>query len=69
MPTSSSSKTASSAERGSSPATDGRPDSRPDVRENAPVLGNLIRDFNFSQPPRRPLILNLCPPTTLIPAP
>ena len=25
------------------PATDGRPDSRPDVRENAPGLGNLIR--------------------------
>jgi len=51
------------------PATDGRPDSRPDVRENAAVLGNLIRDFNFSQPPRRPLILNPCPPTTLVPAP
>jgi phospholipase C len=51
------------------PATDGRPDSRPDVRENAPGLGNLIRDFNFAQTPRRRLILNPCPPTTLIPAP
>jgi len=51
------------------PATDGRPDSRPDVRENAPVLGNLTRDFNFSQPPRPPHILNPCPPTTLVPAP
>jgi phospholipase C len=40
------------------PATDGRPDSRPDVRENAPVLGNLIQDFDFKQRPRRPLILN-----------
>ncbi len=40
------------------PQTDGRPDPRPDVRENAPTLGNLIRDFNFRQRPRRPLLLN-----------
>jgi len=39
------------------PATDGRPDSRPDVRENQPQLGNLAGDFNFSQPPRAPEIL------------
>jgi phospholipase C len=39
------------------PKTDGRPDSRPDVREEAPGLGNLIEDFNFDQPPRPPLIL------------
>jgi len=39
------------------PATDGRPDSRPDVRENSPVIGDLTADFNFSQPPRAPLIL------------
>jgi phospholipase C len=39
------------------PATDGRPDPRPGVRENAAVLGNLVRDFNFRQKPRRPLIL------------
>jgi phospholipase C len=39
------------------PATDGRPDPRPDVRENAPQLGNLVHDFNFSSPPRRPLLL------------
>ncbi len=39
------------------PLTDGRPDSRPDVRENAPVLGNLERDFNFSRRPRRPVFL------------
>src|SRR5262245_57757713 len=39
------------------PATDGRPDSRPDVRENAAVLGNLIFDFNFNQPPRAPVVL------------
>ncbi len=39
------------------PATDGRPDSRPDVREEAPGLGNLISDFDFCQTPRAPLIL------------
>ncbi|MDX6510045.1 MAG: hypothetical protein QOG81_1797, partial [Gaiellaceae bacterium] len=39
------------------PKTDGRPDPRPDVRERAPQLGNLVRDFNFSQQPRRPLLL------------
>ncbi len=39
------------------PATDGRPDSRPDVREEAPGLGNLASDFDFCQTPRPPLIL------------
>ncbi len=39
------------------PANDGRPDPRPDVRENAPQLGDLQHDFNFHQPPRRPLPL------------
>jgi phospholipase C len=52
------------------PATDGRRDSRPDVRERAHVLGDLVRDFDFSQTPLPPLILNPCPPgTTLIPTP
>jgi len=52
------------------PATDGRPDSRPDVRENAPLLGNLVEDFNFSQPPRPPLLLPTNPPSDspLVPA-
>ena len=40
------------------PTTDGRPDPRPDVRENNPKLGNLVSDFNFSQPPRPPVILS-----------
>jgi phospholipase C len=40
------------------PRTDGRPDRRPDVRENAGVLGDLVNDFDFSQRPRRPVILN-----------
>ncbi len=39
------------------PATDGRPDSRPSVREEAPGLGNLESDFNFKQTPRPPLLL------------
>src|SRR5229473_714712 len=44
------------------PQTDGRPDPRPDVRENQPLLGNLVRDFNFSQPPRAPVLLTTNPP-------
>ena len=43
------------------PQTDGRPDSRPNVRENDPRLGDLERDFDFSQPPRAPLVLPLYP--------
>jgi len=44
------------------PQTDGRPDPRPDVRENMPQLGNLLADFDFSQQPRPPLILPTNPP-------
>lgn len=44
------------------PATDGRPDPRPDVRENAPILGDLRADFDFSQQPRPPMSLPLNPP-------
>jgi phospholipase C len=44
------------------PRTDGRPDRRPTVRENAPELGDLVRDFDFDQKPRRPLLLPLRPP-------
>jgi phospholipase C len=39
------------------PRTDGRPDPRPAVRELAPELGNLVKDFDFDQRPRRPLVL------------
>ena len=45
------------------PVTDGRPDPRTDVRENAAVLGNLIQDFNFDQAPRKPVLLPTNPPT------
>jgi phospholipase C len=43
------------------PATDGRPDPRPTVRENVSMLGNLLNDFDFTQAPRKPLILPLNP--------
>ena len=44
------------------PRTDGRPDPRPDVREDSSILGNLLADFDFNQPPRPPLILPINPP-------
>jgi phospholipase C len=44
------------------PRTDGRPDRRPGVRENAPQLGNLVSDFDFSQLPRKPFPLPTNPP-------
>ncbi len=47
------------------PRTDGRPDPRPDVRENAPILGDLTNDFDFTETPRPPLLLPLHPQTTL----
>jgi phospholipase C len=40
------------------PRTDGRPDPRPDVRESQSILGDLRRDFDFSQAPRAPVILH-----------
>jgi phospholipase C len=47
------------------PATDGRPDPRPDVRENEPILGDLTSDFDFTQDPQPPMILPVHPKTTL----
>jgi len=47
------------------PSTDGRPDPRPDVRENVAVLGDLRADFDFSQRPRPPHPLPVHPQTTL----
>ncbi len=44
------------------PATDGRPDPRPDVRERVAILGNLVHDFDFTKKPRPPLLLPLDPP-------
>jgi len=51
------------------PRNDGRPDPRPDVRENAKILGDLRNDFNFNQKPRPPLLLPTLPPSALGPAP
>jgi phospholipase C len=47
------------------PATDGRPDPRPDVREDQKILGDLSADFNFNQNPRPPTVLPVHPKTTL----
>ena len=49
------------------PKNDGRPDPRPTVRENAPILGDLARDFDFNQAPRPSVILPVHPRTTLRP--
>jgi hypothetical protein len=35
-----------------------RPDSRPTVREEIAILGNLLREFDFTQDPLPPLILD-----------
>ena len=45
------------------PTNDGRPDPRPTVRENVAQLGDLMKDFDFNQTPRPPLILQLNPPS------
>ncbi len=43
------------------PLTDGWPDSRPTVRENAAQLGDLSNEFDFTQPPVPPLVLDPTP--------
>jgi phospholipase C len=40
------------------PKTDGRPDKRIDVREEAPGLGDIANDFDFNQTPRAPVTLS-----------
>ncbi len=47
------------------PATDGRPDPRPTVRERVPALGNLVNEFDFTQKPRPAVVLPVYPTTTL----
>jgi phospholipase C len=44
------------------PASDGRPDPRPNVREDNSILGDLRNDFNFSRPSRPALVLPTRPP-------
>ena len=48
------------------PKTDGRPDPRPTVRENVPILGDLTKDFDFDQQPLPPLVLPEHPSTDLV---
>ncbi|MGO8995206.1 MAG: phospholipase C [Polyangiaceae bacterium] len=43
------------------PATDGRPDNRPTVRETVPELNNLLTEFDFTQTPNPALVLAPCP--------
>jgi phospholipase C len=43
------------------PQTDNRPDRRPTVRENVETLGDLKKDFDFSQSPRAPVLLPVYP--------
>jgi len=43
------------------PANDGRPDNRPTVRENVPILSDLLSEFDFTQTPNPPLVLKPCP--------
>jgi hypothetical protein len=40
------------------PETDGRPDSRPTVREEVKILGDLADEFDFAQDPIEPVILD-----------
>jgi phospholipase C len=47
------------------PATDGSPDGRPGVRENAAGLGDLRVDFDFNRPPRQSFPLPVHPLTAL----
>jgi phospholipase C len=51
------------------PNTDGRTDPRTTVRENAPQLGDLIADFDFTQQPRSPVLLPVHPTTDLVERP
>ena len=46
---------------------DGRRDSRPNVRENARILGNLVNDFDFNQKPRKQFLLPRIAPNSLPP--
>ncbi|MGH2636883.1 MAG: alkaline phosphatase family protein [Actinomycetota bacterium] len=43
------------------PATMSRPDSRPTVREEVPILGDLLKSFDFTQEPLPPLVLDPSP--------
>jgi phospholipase C len=50
------------------PATDGRPDPRPTVRESVAALGDLSNDFDFTQAPRAPFVLPATPLAMIVPS-
>ena len=43
----------------------GRPDPRPDYRDEQPEYGDLVNDFDFTQPARQPLVLSTHPMSLL----
>jgi phospholipase C len=43
------------------PATDGRPDNRISLRDTEAELGDLLSEFDFTQTPNAPLVLQGCP--------
>jgi phospholipase C len=45
------------------PATDGRPDPRPTVREAVSTVGDLYNDFDFTKTPLPTLVLPIYPGT------
>jgi phospholipase C len=51
---------------GESICQSGRPDPRPDCRDQSSQLGNLENDFNFGQAPRPPMLLSTHPMSMLI---
>jgi phospholipase C len=52
--------------RGKRLSQSGRPDPRPDYRDQSKMLGDLKADFDFKQNPRPPMLLSTHPMTTLI---
>ena len=48
------------------PADRRPPRPAPDVREDVPILGDLVNDFDFTQSPRPPHLLPVHPRTTLV---
>jgi phospholipase C len=48
------------------PRTLDRPDSRPTVREEVDILGDLRNEFDFHQEPMPPVILDPRPPTEAV---
>jgi phospholipase C len=52
--------------KGKGIATAGRPDPRPDYRDTSKQFGSFLKDLNFKQAPRAPMILSTHPMTMLV---